>query len=132
MDEDKFQEMREIEIARLMENNEPRKIKTLLGEVSVDKKPIEPNPELLSDEEILIYAPDSKEASKVRVKQGKGGVHDKLIIYEPFFVCAFLCFFPGIMLCLVSFWLWALLIIIVLGVSVYLLFIKDYSEVESF
>lgn len=43
---------------------------------------VEPMEGILSDDEILKYAPKSKSASKVRLKKGVGTYHDVLLIHE--------------------------------------------------
>lgn len=43
---------------------------------------VEPDGSLLTDDEILQYAPDSKEASKIRLKRGFGEIKDVLLIHE--------------------------------------------------
>lgn len=43
---------------------------------------IEPNTNILSDDEILEYAPNSKEASKVRLKRGVGDSSDVMLIND--------------------------------------------------
>lgn len=43
---------------------------------------VEPEENILSDDEILQYAPQSKAASKIRLKRGFGNVTDILSIYE--------------------------------------------------
>lgn len=43
---------------------------------------VEPKDGILSDEEILQYAPKSKSASKVRLKRGFGSYYDVLLIHE--------------------------------------------------
>lgn len=43
---------------------------------------IEPNKDLLTDDEILQYAPKSKAASEVRLKRGFGNYQDILLIHE--------------------------------------------------
>ncbi|WP_296803524.1 hypothetical protein [uncultured Methanobrevibacter sp.] len=43
---------------------------------------IEPDPDILSEDEILEYAPKSKEASKIRLKRGVGDNSDVLLIND--------------------------------------------------
>lgn len=43
---------------------------------------IEPDSNILSDDEILEYAPNSKEAAKVRLKKGVGNNSDVMLIYD--------------------------------------------------
>lgn len=43
---------------------------------------VEPKESILSDDEILQYAPDSKAASQIRLKRGFGEISDVLLIHE--------------------------------------------------
>ena len=43
---------------------------------------VEPDENILNDNEILQYAPQSKSASKIRLKRGFGNVHDVLLVHE--------------------------------------------------
>ena len=89
---------------------------------------LEPNPEILSHDEILMYAPRSKEASRVRLRQGKGKLSDKYKLYGgqallstgiPFMFCWVAIF---------SFWLFLLLIIIHIITIIYIFFIHDFKD----
>lgn len=86
---------------------------------------------ILTDDEILIYAGESKEASRIRLKRGQGNFNDKLRIYETYLLIEFLIFLPGFTLIAFSFWLWIALVVISLAILIYLLFIKDYKEVTT-
>ncbi len=44
--------------------------------------PIEPKEGILSDDEILKYAGDSKAAAKIRLKRGSGGIADVFVIHD--------------------------------------------------
>ena len=43
---------------------------------------IEPRSGILTDDEILQYAPDSKAASKIRLDRGIGNIQDALLVHE--------------------------------------------------
>lgn len=43
---------------------------------------VEPNESILTDDEILQYAPDSKASSQIRLKRGFGEIQDVLLIHE--------------------------------------------------
>lgn len=64
-DEQRFQELKEKEIARLTSTDDT----------------LEPKKGILSDDEILIYAGESEEASRIRLKRGIGTFNDKWHIY---------------------------------------------------
>ena len=64
-DEERFEELRENEIKRLTNTDET----------------LEPKKGILSDDEILIYAGESEEAARIRLKRGIGGFNDKWKIY---------------------------------------------------
>ena len=50
--------------------------------VSETKYIIEPRPGILSDDEILQYAPQSKAASEIRLNMGSGNFHDILLVHN--------------------------------------------------
>lgn len=103
---------------------------------------LEPKPGLLSDDEILIYASESKQASKIRLKRGIGNILDKKNVYEnyttiPIFLVSGLCvsLFIGYRGFQESFSLGLLLIslgvlLIVIGALgyIYIFYIKDYMD----
>lgn len=43
---------------------------------------VEPKKNILNDDEILQYAPESKSASEIRLKRGFGGIQDVLLVHE--------------------------------------------------
>lgn len=43
---------------------------------------VEPKPNILNENEILQYAPESKTASKIRLKRGFGSIQDILLVHE--------------------------------------------------
>ena len=137
-DEDHFQELKEKEIKRLTTPLTHTKNKTFdcegnLIETSFwDGKPfLEPKKGILTDDEILVYAGESKEASRIRLKRGEGNFNDKLKIYDSYLLIELLIFLPGFTLIAFSFWLWIALVVISLSILIYLLFIKDYTEVTT-
>lgn len=138
-DDERFQELREKEIKRLttpLTRGKGDKAYDCEGnrvEMSFfDSKHIpEPKKGILSEDEILIYAGESKEASRIRLKRGEGNFNDKLKIYENYLLIEFLIFLPGFVLIAFSFWFWIALVVISLSVLIYLLFIKDYAEVNT-
>ena len=109
--DERFQEIKEKEIKRLTTPlNYPKGIfrynkipKDCEGQPARkrlwDKRYVlEPKPGILSDDEILIYASESKQASKIRLKRGIGNILDKKNVYEnyttiPIFLVSGLCVF---------------------------------------
>lgn len=137
-DEERFEELKENEIKRLTTPLTHEKNKTFDCEGNIietsfwDGKPfLEQKKGILTDDEILIYAGESKEASKIRLKRGQGNFNDKLKIYDSYLLIELLIFLPGFTIIAFSFWLWIGLVIISLSILLYLLFIKDYKEVTA-
>lgn len=89
---------------------------------------LEPNKELLSYEEILKYAPYSKEASRVRLKIGKGNLSDKTKLYGDYLGALILVFAPGFVIALFSLWLWIAIVVLSVGIAIYFFFIRDFKE----
>lgn len=121
-DEERFEELREKEIKRLTDS---------LGSE-------EPVKGILTDDEILKYAGDSIEASRIRLKRGVGTFQDKERLHgDDIFIIEFFSWMV-IMPCtgVVAFlWdvfvakiLFVLFLIILLGYPIYVLYIKDYVE----
>ena len=121
-DEERFEELRENEIKRLTDS---------LGSE-------EPVKGILTDDEILKYAGDSIEASRIRLKRGVGTFQDKERLHgDDIFIIEFFSWMV-IMPCtgVVAFlWdvfvakiLFVLFLIILLGYPIYVLYIKDYVE----
>ena len=111
-DGDHIQELKEKEIKRLTTPLTHTKNKTFdcegnLIETSFwNGKPfLEPKKWILTDDEILIYAGESKEASRIRLKRGEGNFNDKLKIYDSYLLIELLIFLPGFTLIAFSFWL---------------------------
>ena len=153
--DERFQEIKEKEIKRLTTPlNYPKGIfsynkipKDCEGQPARkrlwDKRYVlEPKPGILSDDEILIYASESKQASKIRLKRGIGNILDKKNVYEnytaiPIFLGCGLCvsLFIGYMGFQESFSLGLLVIslgvlLIVIGALgyIYIFYIKDYMD----
>ena len=121
-DEERFEELREKEIKRLTDS---------LGSE-------EPVKGILTDDEILKYAGDSIEASRIRLKRGIGTFQDKEILHgDDIFIIEFFSWMV-IMPCtgIIAFlWdifvakiLFVLFLIMLLGYPIYVLYIKDYVD----
>ena len=139
-----FQELKEKEIKRL--TTPPKKIKRKYYDcegVELDttffgEKPIlEPKKGILDDDEILNYAGNSKEASKIRLKRGMGDFGDKKYLHEKLISAIlgiefFLLVSIGGSLFILLDWnykfILAIIFLIPILFLVYLLFIKDYTE----
>lgn len=113
MDEERFQQVKEKEITRLTTPMPYPKLGGFTFKVAPrdcegnpvpiikgfrNRHVLEPKPGILSDDEILIYAPESKEASKIRLKRGIGTQSDKTtvngdLIYALFISTLFLFMF---------------------------------------
>lgn len=97
---------------------------------------LEPKPGILSDDEILMYVPESKEASKIRLKRGTGNQSDKTavngdLIYVVSISLVFLLLFGIFLLIfdnLIVKLIFALIIIILIVSYVYVMHIKNYTE----
>ena len=97
---------------------------------------LEPKHGILSDDEILMYAPESKESSKIRLKRGMGTQSDKTTVNGDL-ICvlsisiAFLLFFGIFLLIsgnLIVRFISALIIIIMIMPYIYVMYIKNYTE----
>ena len=97
---------------------------------------LEPKPGILSDDEILMYAPESKESSKIRLKRGMGTQSDKTTVNGDL-ICAlsislvFLLLFGIFLLIsgnLIVRFISALIIIIMIMPYIYVMYIKNYTE----
>ena len=89
MDDDKhFEELKEKEIKRLTspiihQNGKDLDIEgNPVPQYRDGKYILEPNPTLLSTDEILKYAPFSDEASRVRLTRGEYGINDIWNVYQ--------------------------------------------------
>ncbi|WP_296853732.1 hypothetical protein [uncultured Methanobrevibacter sp.] len=95
---------------------------------------LEPKQGILSDDEILMYAPQSKESSRIRLKRGIGTQSDKStingdLIYVIFISLAFLFVFSFIILILGNLTIKLLFAFTYFGWVLYLCnFIKDFTE----
>ena len=98
-----------------------------LKEIEI-KNNYESNINLLSNEEILKKSPYSKEASKIRLKMGIGGLSDKIKLYGVYLTLTILVFVPGLILTFFSVELWIALVIITLLTIFYFFFIHDFRE----
>ena len=145
-DKERFQELKEKEIKRLTspltyskgkwnvpsayfdcEGNEVDPINTFNGKKYI----MEPKTGILSDDEILMYASESKEASRIRLRRGTGTFNDKKKLYGNYALCFFFVIFPGWMIALFSFWSWIALIIIGIIILAYIFIIHDFSDNNS-
>lgn len=152
--EEHFQEIKEKEITRLTTPISYPKIGNftfrVVGAKDCEGNPVpmirgfrnrftlEPKPGILSDDEILMYAPESKESSRIRLKRGIGTQSDKSavngdLIYVVSISLVFLFVFSFIILILGNLTiklLFALIILILIGSYIYVMYIKDYIEPE--
>lgn len=94
---------------------------------------VEPNEGILSEEEILEHAPNSKEAAKIRLSRGVGDNSDVLLIYD--YVPPFLGFYYTAAICLAipafysgtGFWMFFVLILFILPL-IYLYYIFNLKQ----
>lgn len=123
MDEDtRFQELKEKEIQRLI--NEEGKANPVKG--------------ILTDDEILKYAGDSRTASEIRLKRGIGTQSDKSWLHDDMYVGIIIggmvLFFLGIvgftLNNFVVILLFFLILFFIVGYYIYVMHIKDYTEPE--
>lgn len=107
--------------------------------LSGSSKVLEPVEGLLSDDEILIYAPKSVVASKIRLSRGMGGIIDKskvnskacygVAFFDFLAIFSAIVFIPLNMV--ISYFLLILFCLIASIIFlVYILFIKDYSSLR--
>ena len=140
-DEERFQELKEQEIKRLTTPVTYEKVRFGAdkaydcegNEIRVfnDGIPIlEPKKGLLSDEEILNYAPNSNEASKVRLRLGKGDLSDKLLLYGlTIFMIGFMVIFPlELFLLLYNYYIGIFVLLIFIFGVIYFLFIHNFKD----
>lgn len=138
-DDERFQELKEKEIIRLTTPltyvkekwHKPPSVYDCEGNIierDDGKYILEPNPEILSHDEILMYAPRSKEASRIRLRQGKGTLSDKYKLYgeQGFILITGIPLFCWV--AIFSFWLLLLLIIIPIIIIIYIFFIHDFKD----
>lgn len=143
-DDEYLQEIKEKEINRL--TTPPKKIKRRyydcegveLETTFFGGNPLlEPKKGILSDDEILNYAGNSKEASKIRLKRGIGDFGDKKYFHEKLIslilvIEFFLLVSIGGSLFILLDWNYKLILAIIFLIPllflVYLLFIREYTE----
>ena len=110
-----------------------QEIQRLIG----SSKALEPDEKLLSEDEILRYAPKSAAASRIRLAHGKGNISDKSkVSAKPIYIISaidFLVIFSGIILIplnLVVLYFFLILCCLILSIIfvIYFLFIKKYSQ----
>lgn len=150
-DEERFQQIKEKEITRLTTPISYPKLGGFTFRVApkdCEGNPVpiirgfrnrfvlEPKPGILSDDEILMYAPESKESSKIRLKRGMGTQSDKTTVNGDL-ICAmsislvFLLLFGIFLLIsgnLIVRFISALIIIIMIMPYIYVMYIKNYTE----
>lgn len=98
--------------------------------------PLEPRKGILTDDEILKYAGDSKAASEIRLKRGVGTLSDKKSIYEEpldtigLIVLVYtVSILPAIFIINILYGFIALIPLIIIVIFIYyLLFLKDYTD----
>lgn len=97
---------------------------------------VEPNTGILSDDEVLQYAPQSKLASSIRLKRGFGDIEDILLVYES--LPWFLGLYYVILICMVvpvlysknAMWMFLFLILFIVPL-VYLYYIFNLKRYEN-
>ena len=84
----------------------------------------------MADEEILNYAPNSNEASKVRLRLGKGDLSDKLQLYGlTIFMIGFMVIFPlELFLLLYNYYIGIFVLLIFIFGVIYFLFIHNFKD----
>ncbi len=151
-DEERFQQIKEKEIKRLTTPlTQPGALGKLVFQAPRDcegnpvqptfgmggkKFILEPKPGILSDYEILMYAPESKEASKIRLKRGEGDKSDKSRIHSNMYLIGVLIVVFLFNLGLIALIsnnlniriLFFLILFISVGFYIYIMYIKDYTE----
>lgn len=98
--------------------------------------PLEPRKGILTDDEILKYAGDSKAAPEIRLKRGVGTLSDKKSIYEEpldtigLIVLVYtVSILPAIFVINILYGFIALIPLIIIVIFIYyLLFLKDYTD----
>lgn len=121
-EDERFEELRENEINRLIESG---------GNINPVKG-------ILTDDEILKFAGNSEEASKIRLKRGIGTFSDKLEVYGVIIfimwmpigliIMWFTSFYAYINPNILSLILFFIASLIFIGYPIYILFIKDHVE----
>ena len=153
-DDERFKELKEKEIIRLTTPISYPKFKGFIFRISpkdcegnpvprnyfMKRCVLEPKPGILSDDEILMYAPESKESSRIRLKRGIGTFQDKKVLYwETIFyieIISWSLVMPYIGIISFTYDIFVLKIIFVLflmiliAYPIYVFYIKDYVEPE--
>lgn len=96
----------------------------------------EPVKGILSDDEILKYAGDSKAASSIRLKNGSDDFSDKWRIHKRTIIILYvILFFPAFIMFLFSFTgylpnviIFLLILLVLIDYPLYFLYIKDYTK----
>ena len=141
---DKFQELKEKEIKRLTTPVTYKKVRfgsdnayDCEGNKIINYKDgmhiIEPKKGILTDEEILQYAPNSNEASRVRLKIGTGDLQDKINLYGNyiFMICFLTIFLLEPFLLIWNSYVALLILIIIISGVLYFLFIHNFQKEGS-
>lgn len=150
-DDERFQQIKEKEITRLTTPIDYPKFKGISFNVAPkdcegnsvplirglwNRYALEPKQGILSDDEILMYAPESKAASRIRLKRGIGTQSDKSAVNDGLVISYVFIILFLVIMGLPVFILGNLIVkavilliaIIVIGVYVYVMYIKDYSD----
>lgn len=124
------------DIDRKLKEEEILRLTSLENKRFIRKSEREPRIGILTDDEILDYARNSIAASEIRLKRGFGTLSDKIKIYKrilivmwifiPFFVLLELAMLVSSNFLYST--IFAFLLGFVLWCTIYLLFLKDYSE----
>lgn len=142
-DEERFQELKEKEIIRLTTPVTYKKVRFGADEAYdcegnriwefKDGMPIlKPKKGLLSDDEILKYAPYSEEASRIRLKEGTGDFRDKWKIYAVYlFIIGLVGFYAVILGFAYSIYVGFLILILIIALVIYLFFIRDLRDTNK-
>ena len=142
-DEERFQELKEKEIIRLTTPVTYKKVRFGADEAYdcegnrirefKDEMPIlEPKKGLLSDDEILKYAPYSEEASRIRLKEGTGDFRDKWKIYAVYlFIIGLFGFYAVFFGFMYSIYVGFLILILIVALVIYLFFIRDLRNTNK-
>lgn len=153
MNEEHFQEIKEKEITRLTTPMSYPKLGGFTFRVAPkdcegnpvpiirgfrNRYVLEPKPGLLSDDEILMYAPESKEASRIRLKRGKSNQSDKTTVNGDLIyalsISLIVLFMFGLFAILFNNLavriLFLLILIGIIGSYIYVMYIKDYTELQ--
>ena len=100
---------------------------------------VEPNNSILSEEEILEYAPDSKEAAKIRLSRGVGDSSDVLLINDSvpsllgFYYTAAICIAIPVFYSGIGLWMFVMLILFIIPLLYlyYIFNLKQYAAASK-